>query len=76
VRERAAQQGAGDLISPSKGLYISKIRRIAQESDSAETNKLATTVALRSGEETEADENNREPQNQHGEESQRNRGQA
>jgi signal transduction histidine kinase len=44
---RAARSGALEIwISPSKGLYISRIRRIAQETDSAETNKLATTVVL------------------------------
>ena len=34
-------------ISPGNGEYISRIKKIAPETESAETNKLTSTVALR-----------------------------
>src|SRR5215813_4088603 len=43
----AARSGAFETwISPSYGAYISRIRNIAPDTDSAETNKLAITVAF------------------------------
>src|ERR1700730_9505154 len=45
---RALRSGALEIcISPSKGLYISRIKNIAPETDSAQTNKVAIAVALR-----------------------------
>jgi len=44
---RAARKGALDTcIRPLYGVYISRIKKIAPETDSADTNKLATVVAL------------------------------
>src|SRR5208337_4474087 len=44
---RAARSGALEtLISPRYGLYNSRIKKIAQDTESAETNKLVTTVPL------------------------------
>ena len=45
---RALRSGALEIcISPWKGLYISRIKKIAPETDSAETSKLVITVALK-----------------------------
>jgi|SRR5580704_4996649 hypothetical protein len=46
---------------------MSRIRRIASETESAETNKLATTVPLRGANIPKTDEKRREPENQHDE---------
>src|ERR1700730_4996092 len=45
---RALRSGVLEIcISPSKGVYISRIKKIAPETDSAQTNKVAIVVALR-----------------------------
>src|ERR1700675_799901 len=45
---RALRSGALEIcISPWKGLYISRIKKIAPETDSAQTHKVARAVALR-----------------------------
>ena len=41
-----AQWSTGDLTSPSNGWSSSRIRKIAPETDSAQTNRAAITVAL------------------------------
>ena len=44
----AKRSGALDIsISPPNGAYISRIKKIAPETDNPETNKAAVTVALR-----------------------------
>jgi hypothetical protein len=44
----AVRSGALETrISPAYGEYISRIKKIAPETERAETNKLTTTVALR-----------------------------
>jgi hypothetical protein len=44
----APRSGALEIcINPSKGLYISRIKKIAPETDSAQTNRVAIAVALR-----------------------------
>src|ERR1700675_3224904 len=45
---RALRSGALEIcISPWKGLYISRIKKIAPETDSAQTSKVAIVIGLR-----------------------------
>src|SRR5262245_29393856 len=46
MRKSSAQRGAGDCITLAYGVYISRIKQIAPETDNAETNKLATIRVL------------------------------
>ena len=48
MHERVAQWSASELNHPPEGLYISRTKKMAAQSDSAQRHKVATTVALRS----------------------------
>lgn len=47
VLKSGAQRALEISISPPNGVYISKIKKIAPETDNAATNKAVITVALR-----------------------------
>jgi hypothetical protein len=47
MHESGVQQGAGDRNHPCVRRDISRIKKTAPETDSAETNKLVTTVPLK-----------------------------
>jgi hypothetical protein len=47
MHESVTQWSASELNHPSEGSYISRTKKMATETDSAQRHKVATTVALR-----------------------------